>query len=118
MTPNKQRLLKVIEAVKAAKPEEFDMNRWKQITACGTVACAAGHYVQRNPRCGLKFSKTESPEVFLIADRHGNAGFLTVAQHFGIDFDTSEYLFDPNSYARPTRANVLRRLRAFVGKLK
>lgn len=41
---NKPRLEKLIVALEAAKPENFDMGRFAR---CGTPACVLGHYASR-----------------------------------------------------------------------
>lgn len=110
MKPNRKRLEKVIEAVEKASGRQFDMAYWKTITDCGTVACAVGHYVLDNPKCGMRIigSSLSSSTYF---------GMDAVAVHFRVTYEQAERLFAKNSYSRPTRAYVLRRLRAFVAKL-
>lgn len=113
--PNKARLLKVIAAVEKTDENLFDMHGWAIKTACGTVGCAVGCYVLKNPGCGLTLAFRGHMEADLESDNDG--GWDSVRSHFGLDDKIATELFDDESYVSPTRANVIRRLRAFVAKL-
>lgn len=115
MKPNKARLLKVIEAVEWVPDKQFDMEVWF-VKGCGSVGCAFGHYVHQNPGCGVILID-EIPVLEECPGVGEFGGIDAAAIHFDLEEEDADFLFLPSSYDRPTRANVLRRLRAFVAKL-
>ena len=117
---NIPRLLKVIEAVANTPPKLFSMRCWGQITECGTIGCAIGRYIIDNPRCGLRLYWEKDFQTACIYGSLGTSCYFIqlIAKHFKISGHDVAYLFLPGSYDRPTKANVLRRLRAFVKGIK
>lgn len=110
---NVERLREVVEAVRNARPEQFDMGMWWVNDGCGTAGCAIGHYCHANPTADL-FIGGNWPE--LRGRRHD--GFTAVAVHFGIDLEDAFYLFDPGEYPHGSRgtsaAEVVARIEAFI----
>lgn len=109
MTPNIKRLWKVIEAVESAPDFLLKMDTWFERSLSGTAGCAIFHYINKNPRCGLRLRSTDT------ANAEG-PGLTVMTRHFSICFDDLCHLFYPFTYKIPSRATVLRRLRAFVAK--
>lgn len=91
---NKERLLNVAKALREGKPEDFSMRNYGN--ACGTPACALGHYASRR----------DLQERFELADRYDIAGGhieadgravyfdgRAVLEHFDISSEDAETLF-------------------------
>lgn len=98
---NVERLQKVVETLDAITDRQFHMGIWLEgDSACGSVGCAVGHYIERNPNCGL----------ILIFDKHGRGlpklrhrelklyQWDAVAAHFDISLSDVKWLFDYESY--------------------
>lgn len=99
---NRERLLNVAKALReSAAPECFGMGSYA--TACGTPACALGHYASRpDLQRALGLTAIRGEEGFLCmrgttlqVSYDGN----TVTSHFDIDEDTAELLFGPDGCA-------------------
>jgi hypothetical protein len=106
----KARFARLIKVVETTPDERFNMESWQKQTPCGTVGCAAGSYVMAYPKCGLSIVYS------MLRDDLGRFGFGAVRAHFDIERTEAYTLFAAQSYHRPSRANVLRRLRAFFKK--
>jgi hypothetical protein len=116
------RLEAVYEALRDAPPEFFELNSFRRHSPCGTVQCAVGHYISRNPECGLVFVSFCSGLDF-IAPQHNLEDFgepiRTCADHFGLSGPDVRWLFfrpfrRPVEHDHFTHAGTLRRLRNFI----
>ena len=125
--PNLKRLRKVAEAVELAPEERFDMSSWvKHQEGCGTAACACGWYaIATAPEFKWVFPKDRT--CVLTSDLR-MMDWDDWAEHFGIDDYDANYLFYASEYApddwdddlvyRPTRAEVVNRIREFIGEVE
>lgn len=109
---NVKRLKDVIEAVRKAPNRKFRMTSW----ACGTTACAIGHYCIRHPRSPLKLvGEPHEKYKGVELDKYGGLdAYEAIAVFFGIYSVDAQYLFSPSEYSRPTRVNVIRRIEQFI----
>jgi hypothetical protein len=120
------------------KPKKFDLNTWATIEGnildsmddqilssvltesvlnpkCGTTACAFGHAgtIKSFRRAGLKLIVDDFAEIVKYEDKEG---FDAASEFFGIDYESSLYLFDPGEYDtdNATKKYVVSRIRKFV----
>jgi len=99
---NKERLLNVAKALRESPaPDKFNMNRVSH--ACGSPACAIGHYVARQD---LQSDFLPVPPGHSHMDREGGTGHVlltsgkvvfftarSLLEHFDLDSDEYEQLF-------------------------
>lgn len=88
----KKRLLNVAKALRDDKdPQKFTM---ASFGACGTPACALGHYAARKDLQNV-FRLTRTGWLGLVGKRDNDLGIDAeeVHKHFGINYDQSEELF-------------------------
>lgn len=115
-----ERFSRLIEAVEVTPDSEFDIWTWFGPNACGTVGCAVGNYVNRNPGCGLFLVRRPSTGDLLPSIRRrwqpDQDSWYEIAEHFGINGEEARELFLGFRYpvCDPSRDNVLARLRAFL----
>ena len=70
LTAEGVRLLREVQKRIVAEPERFNMGTWCSETACGTVACIAGHIglmLGYAPRVLRRFSDSERADAKVIA---------------------------------------------------
>jgi hypothetical protein len=104
---NKTYLTMVVETLKNVSDKDFDMNKWLQYDDCGTVGCAIGHFIDKNPNCGLV--------IYNSWPRYKEKnGFFATAERFNISCKSSKYLFSPDHYKNKSRRNVMRRINKFI----
>lgn len=101
---------------------DFDMAYWSvpedvSDSPCGFAGCAIGWLCHLKAIPGLVLS--DSWPVYMDSfSRIECFSFSAVAKAFGLDEDLAVYLFDPDSYARPTGLNeVIERMRQVAGLL-
>jgi hypothetical protein len=70
--------------------------------SCGTVGCALGLAMlsRQFEKFGMggEYHTTQSGNIMLLPSCNGQSGFEAGEELFGIDHDTSRYLFDPDYY--------------------
>lgn len=141
----RKRLTHMLRVLEALPPEQhFDLELWagfvdkKGITStdrdhlpepCGTTACACG-YAALDPwfqKQGLTLHDKDTEEKIANVKAF-NASLKTAVQYdlrfrhtapcdfFGITNEAFDALFLADSYAQPTRHNVIRRIRGVLNK--
>ena len=115
---NNARFEALIEALEATPENQFLLTDWQR--------CAVGHYLRRNPQCGLELRwmevKTVLPAIqipfvqwawMLIDPATEATGFTAAAAHFGLSTEEASRLFSPAEYEARDKCVVLGRLVAF-----
>lgn len=129
---NKKELRKVIRAIKLTPDKEFNMGTWFECGPhCQTVGCAIGNYCRQYPDSNLRLTLSKSSyfdeETALYNPVCGNSsraldgqiryeyeGFDAVEQFFELSSEDADYLFNPDSYNRPSKKNVIARIQKFI----
>jgi len=113
----REKLLDLISIIEKVSDAEWDMDLWAEETSCGTVGCAAYHYVKARPDCELKMDLSDSWPSPLFGNR---TGFRALALYFGLTLDQSKIIFDTSFYEgySVTRQQVIDRIREFLGDSK
>ena len=118
---NKQRLEKLLVALKGVKPKDFDMNNY--VHACGTPACVLGYFASRVD-LQRKFVLAKNAQGYMtcqlrVQDHDYPVDYedTQVLGYFGINREQAEYLFGggyPNDGKTP--AQMRRKIRKFIDK--
>ena len=120
---NKERLLKVIEAIEKYEGK-FSLSSWghstddnsppQSVPACQTTACAIGSYYLANQKCGLE-NLSENNASFLPYKEYLSFDWDDVREHFDISINEVYYLFLEKSYPTTTQPHlVINRIRNFI----
>lgn len=111
---NKERLLRVVDALEKASPESFNLGVWAETEGCLTVACAVGHYVLANPNCGLALGWFGDTATLF---GHNDANFEAAAAEFEITKDECLRLFSGSEYPHGSftrKCDIVARILEFV----
>ena len=115
-----ERFRKLIAAVEAAPDESFDLEVWrKNDEACGTTACAIGHYAMAHPEEGILLQPNSNGTCDLLVDGASPEWVdWGLGRHFGISAVEALNLFFPWRYPPNHRArrHVLARLKDFLAQ--
>jgi hypothetical protein len=113
----RRRLLKLADFLETVPRRRFDMGFWgngKSPKECGFAGCAAGWGTVILP--SLEMVHTEWGTAFIKFKDY--FGFKAIQEYFGIDRETSWYIFDsmqyPNQNYNPTPKYVAKRIRSVV----
>lgn len=109
-TVNIVELKKVVEAVRSAPEDQFDMRHW----FCGTSRCAIGWYVKNNPESPLIMVRLERTAHELCPVLGRQIGFDALAEFFAISSRESYALFYPKE--GDSRAAVIARIEKFIAE--
>lgn len=122
---HKKRLEKIVEKLETVPKREFNMSRWYQ-TNCNTVGCAIGHACQipSFKRAGFKLhvysnntltNETQwAPSYYYKEEDYTFGGWDGIERFLQINYDEALYLFCEESYDKPTKTNIIKRLRKFI----
>ena len=110
----RRKLLDLIDVIEKVPDEKWDMEQWMTNKGCGTVGCAAYHYVKAHPESELKFGGDEYegwPEF------RGEMHTQAMMDYFGITWEIADKIFFADSYPHPTvaRQHVINRIREIIG---
>lgn len=114
---NLKRMLNLLDSMRNAKEDEFDMNVFTH--SCGTPACALGNYGTRKDQNAFWYDTGYSRPRFCYA---GEDPFAIASQHFGIKHSEAEALFGGNKFytgdyaTRATTKDVMVGLTQFIAK--
>jgi hypothetical protein len=100
-------LKQIVEDVRNAPQERFDMDCW-----CGTSACAIGWHVSMHPECALKMREAYQGGSPYFGDIEGLHG---IALYLQISLDAVYNLFGYGRYSDcKDREEVAQRIEAFI----
>ena len=116
----KERLLQVIRVLEELPAKKrFSLATWYK---CGTVGCAIG-WSAADPwftRRGFRLSSVTDALYYNMKKvthepyYRGNTHWLAVNKFFGLHNKQASYLFEDCWYKKPTRRNVIFRIKKFI----
>ena len=108
----------LIEAIKSAPDDDFNMTFWE----CGTAHCAGG-WLCLDPRAqqlGLRLDNPSGTHLTCLPCYENAVGFSAMADFLDISSYNSKYIFDPSRYKdHPIKKSaVLRHIRRVMADEK
>lgn len=103
----RRRLLELCRVLEGVSDSSFDLRDWSKTSLCRTVSCAVGWATKDAWFHSHGFTRRNDSPAFA-----GDTGWIAVRRFFGLNREEALHLFHAASYERPTRKNVLARIRA------
>lgn len=104
---HRRRLLELCRVLDDVSDSSFDLRDWSTSSLCRTVSCAVGWATRDAWFRERGLVHREGSPSFA-----GETGWAAVRRFFGLSRSEAFHLFHAASYDRPTRVNVLNRIRA------
>lgn len=113
------KLLDLISVIEKVPDSQWDMDYWTHETQCGTVGCAAYHYIKARPDSPLELRLDEKDDYIYPALGEDN-GIVALAAHFGLDIWSAKGIFFPRRYKfyPISRQNVIERINEYLSGVR